>query len=89
MQVYRATNVETGEIIEGDAKYLAKKLGVVTKHIYNAVALQQKIRYVWFISTDKKQKVSGGKPNKITPDLLDKWDKVTEPFKKLSKKVRG
>ena len=89
MQIYRATNIETGEIIEGGARDIARKLGVVQKTIYNAVAMQQNVRFVWFISTDKKQKVSGGKPNKITPDLLDKWDKVTEPFKKLSKKVRG
>jgi len=88
MQVYRATNVETGEIIEGDAKYLAKKLGVVTKHIYNAVALQQKIRYVWFISTEKKPHKTEGKANRMTPKLLEEWDEATTPFKKASKKGR-
>ncbi len=90
MQIYRATNIETGEIIEGGARDLARKLGVVTKSVYNAVAMQQKIKYVWFISTEKSyRKANGkgnGKTNRITPQLLDEWEKVTEPFKKASKK---
>jgi len=86
MQIYRATHIETGEIIEGGARDLARKLGVVTKSIYNAVASQQNIKYVWFISTDKKQSKAEGKTNRITPQLLDEWEKATEPFKKASKK---
>ena len=85
MVVYRATNVETGEIIEGGARDVAKALGVVPKTIYNAVALQQKIRYVWFISADKKRSKASGNSTKITPQLLDEWEKVTEPYKKASK----
>lgn len=86
MQIYRATHIETGEIIEGGARDLAKKLGVVTKSIYNAVALQQKIKYVWFISTNAKQSKASGNTNRITPQLLDEWDAVAESFKKASKK---
>lgn len=90
MQIYRATNIETGEIIEGDAKDLAKKLGVVTKHIYNAVALQQKIKYVWFISTEKPcrnaNSNSNSKANRISPQLIEEWEQVIAPFKKASQK---
>jgi hypothetical protein len=92
MQIYRATHIETGEIIEGGARDLARKLGVVTKSIYNAVALQQKIKYVWFISTEKPYRKanskSNDKTNRVTPQLLDEWEKVTEPFKKASQKGR-
>jgi len=87
MQIYRATNIETGEIIEGGAKDIAKKLGVIPKTLYNAVAMQQNVRYVWFISTDKKVSKSGN-TNKITPQLIDDWERVTAPFKKASQKGR-
>lgn len=82
MVIYRATNIETGEIIEGGARDVAKALGVVPKSIYNAVALQQKIKYVWFISTNAKQSKTSADKNRITPQLLNEWDTVTETFKK-------
>lgn len=83
MQIYRATNIETGEIIEGGAKDLAKKLGVVTNAIYNAENLQQKVRFVWFISKGKAE----GKTNYNYPQaLLEEWDRVTEQFRKLRAK---
>ena len=92
MTVYKATNEETGEVIEGGARDLAKKLGVVTKSIYNAVALQQKIKYVWFISTEKPYRKanskSDDKTNRVTPQLLDEWERVTAPYKKASQKGR-
>ena len=85
--VYRATNIETGEIIEGGARDLARALGVAPRYIYNAVSNQQKVRFVWFISSEKKTK-----PKSVFSylplDIWDEWDRVTEPFKKLSAKVR-
>lgn len=85
MIIYRATNIETGEIIEGGARDLAKTLGVVPKSIYNAVPMQQKIKHVWFISVEKKAHKTGSKVNSITPKLLADWDEITTPYKKASK----
>jgi hypothetical protein len=85
--VYRATNIETGEVIEGGVRDLARTLGVVPKYLYNAVANQQKIRYVWFITSERKTKpkcISTHLPS----DVWDEWDRVTEPFKKLSEARR-
>ena len=86
MVVYRATNIETGEIIEGGARDLARKLGVAHGYIFNAVSRQQKVKCVWFISTEKKK-------DKIVTrnlqSLLEEWDVVTAPFKKLSAKAKG
>ena len=89
MVVYRATNIETGEIIEGGARDLARELGVVQNTIYNAVAMQQKIKYVWFVSTEKRNCKLESKANRMTPHLIEEWERVTAPFKKLSAKKRG
>ena len=86
MTVYKATNEETGEVIEGGARDVAKALGVVTKSIYNAACGNVKIRNVWFVTTNTKRSKASGNSNKITPKLLDEWEKVTEPYKKASQK---
>lgn len=86
MVVYRATNIETGEIIEGGARDLARELGVAPRYIYNAVSSQQKIKFVWFISSNTKKSKSNGQ---ITPQQLAEWERVTAPFKRLSAKKRG
>lgn len=85
MVVYRATNIETGEIIEGGARDLARKLGVVQNSIYNAVSTQQEIKFVWFISSERKTKP---KIVYMPSDIWDEWDRVTEPFKNAIAKAR-
>lgn len=86
MITYIATNIETGEIIEGGAKDIAKKLGVVTNAIYNAENLQQKVRFVWFISKGKRE---SERTYNFPTALLEEWDRVTAPFKKASARRRA
>lgn len=86
MTTYIATNIETGEIIEGGAKDIAKKLGVVTNAIYNAENMQQKVRFVWFISKGKR---ASKRTCDIPTALLGEWDMVTAQFKKASARRRA
>ena len=80
MTTYIAENIETGEVIEGCAKELAKKIGVAVGSIMNAVSTNNKVKRMWSISKN-------GTANKtlycIPMALQEEWDAVTAPFKKL------
>ena len=52
MTTYIAENIETGEVIEGCAKDLAKKIGIAQKSIFNAVSKKQRVRRMWYITKD-------------------------------------
>jgi hypothetical protein len=80
MTTYIAENIETGEIIEGCAKELAKKIGVAAGSIQNAASTKNKVRRTWLISKD-------GTVSKtlysIPIGTQEKWDRETAPYKEL------
>jgi hypothetical protein len=84
--IYRAENIDTGEVIEGCAKDLAKKIGVAQKYIFNAVSKKQRVRRMWYITKD-------GMADKtkycIPVTLVDEWDSVTAPYKALIASKHG
>ncbi len=85
MTTYIAENIDTGEIIEGGVRDVARKLGVVSNTIYNSVATKSKVRSEWLIS-----KKSDHEPTttRISQKQLDEWERVTAPFKKASARKR-
>jgi hypothetical protein len=88
MTVYRATNEETGESIEGGARDLARNLGVTTNSIYNAASDGFRVNSKWLIYREIKNINTETKCDRISPQLFEEWETVTEPFKKASKKGR-
>jgi hypothetical protein len=88
MTVYRATNEETGEVIEGGARDLARNLGVITNSIYNAASDGFRVNGKWLIYREVKNVDMETKCDRIPPQLFDEWERVTAPFKKASQKGR-
>lgn len=78
MTTYIAENIETGEVIEGGSRDIARKLGVVPNTICNAVSTKSKVRFVWIVKSRNLPK--------IPKELWEEWDRVTAPFKKLKNK---
>lgn len=86
MTLYKATNEETGEVIEGGSRDLAKIIGTTQKNIMNASYKNQKIRNVWNVAKCK----TDSKPSASIPvTLAEDWDSVTAPYKKLIARKRG
>lgn len=86
MLIYEATNLETGEVIEGDVKEIASQLNCTAGAVYNAASLRSLIHKTWEV--DKIHCDDGEKTYCHDQELLDEWDKVTEPFKKASRMLR-
>ena len=80
MTTYTAENIETGEIVEGAARDVARTLGVAHGYIMNAVSKGKKVKRVWYITKD-------GATNKtiysIPISTQEDWEKVTAPYKEL------
>lgn len=81
MTTYIAENIETGEVIEGGVRDIARKLGVVPNTICNAVSAKSKVKFVWVIT---KRVGINENPYKFPQALLDEWNLVTEKFRKAS-----
>ena len=80
MVIYKAENIETGEVISGDAKTLAKKIGVARMSILNAVSKKQRVRRMWYITNDNtayKSRYS------VPMSTQEDWDMITAPYKEL------
>ena len=81
MTVYKATNEETGEVVEGGSRDLAKIIGTTQKNVINASSEQRKIRNLWRIEKYK----TDSKPSASIPvTLAEEWDRFTAPYKALS-----
>lgn len=80
MVIYKAENIDTGEVISGDAKELAKKIGVARMSIVNAVSKQQKVRRAWYIT---KESTVNKTPYSVPMETQEKWDRETAPYKEL------
>lgn len=97
MIIYRATHDETGEIIEGDSKVIARQLKVVPTTI-NKIALKNgKVATHWKVQRigkmNKADYPNGDRPVSIVDKaqhiplaLCEEWDKVTAPFKVARRK---
>lgn len=85
MIIYIATNIETGDVIEGEAHEIAKRLNTSRNTIYNALSSKRKIHSIWVITKN----VAYDNPYRFPQVLLEEWDRVTEPFKHISKLRRA
>ena len=81
MTLYKATNVETGEVVEGGSRTLARHIGVIPCEVQKALKTKEKIKGVWAI---KCQNIYGE-----TRDIFKDWDRFTAPYKALSAIKRG
>lgn len=88
MTVYRAINEETGEVIEGGASDLARKLGVTRNCIYNASSKGYVVRDSWTVKCRNQQLDEETKADRLSPQNLEDWDRFTAPYKALSEKKR-
>lgn len=84
---YKATNIIDGEVLEGSVAYLARKLKVSIDRIYQASSSATVVAEMWEVSkeTSECEPSSGSKYN-FPYDLLQEWDRVTKPFKVLSRR---
>jgi len=90
--VYELTNVKTGEKFVGTYIDISNRLGVSRGYISQREAEGGRICLDWKIEkVDKKMIVEKPNNHSIPYSLQEEWDKVTEPFKKLSirKKNKG
>lgn len=88
MTVYRATNEETGEVIEGGARDLARTLGVSTNSIYNAASDGFRVRGEWIIYRNIQKPEIESKCDRLTIKNLEDWERYTAPYKALSEKKK-
>jgi hypothetical protein len=86
MTVYRAENIGTGEVIEGCAKDLAKKIGVAQKYILNASSNGRRVKRTWYITKDS---VANKTHYSVPMSLQEEWDAVTAPYKAVIARKRG
>lgn len=84
---YSAINLETGEEIRGTSTELAKFFNTKTRNI-NKYALEGlKLHGVWQIKKETDEGIyEESKMYRISEDILAEWDRVTEPFKRASRK---
>lgn len=89
VNVYKATNVYSGETIEGTAVEVAEKLGVTATTVRISCKNEAYIKKAWTVAVIGTNR-SGSANMYATPtDLFNAWDEVTAPFKALSKKARA
>ena len=86
MTVYKATNEETGEVIDGGSRDLAKIIGTTQKNVMNASYQNSKIRNLWSIT---KHKTPSRSNNIIPVALAEDWDRFTAPYKALIASKHG
>lgn len=77
---YRATNIKTGEVIDGSVWELADGIGVADKTIYSACQKNTLILHKWKVEVIRDI-FEVKKHNHIPPELLEEWDKVTEVWR--------
>lgn len=80
MTIYIAENIETGEIIEGGARELAKELGVAHGYIMNAVSKGQKVKREWYITKDN---TANKTLYSVPMSTQEDWNIITAPYKEL------
>lgn len=78
MITYIATNMETGEVIEGNIKDVSGRLEIAQHTAYNAASQRTLIHKVWLIT---KHGMKNDLKNNFSQDLLKEWDNVTALFK--------
>lgn len=88
VNTYRATNIYTGEAVEGGAKEVAEILGVSDTSIRKACKCGTEVKKAWTVEIIDTSR-SGSANEYATPmELWNEWDFITAPFKELSRKVR-
>lgn len=85
MVIYKAENLVTGEVIEGGARDLAKVFGMTINAIYNAVSNEGCVKKGWIVYKENMVKDNA---YRLPQELLEEWDRVTAPFKRLNRKKR-
>lgn len=84
INIYRATNQETGKEIEGTAKELAEPIGCVPSTV-NKKALEKGSVYGWKVVVVENSKQPKSCSEKgFTKSQLQEWDEVTSLFRRKS-----
>jgi hypothetical protein len=85
MKHYKATNLKTGEVIQGSAREIFQKTGIITNYLYKYAQSGTVYMETWrFEPLSEKKKIAKGN----TMNLLDcqKWDWTTKIFKEASER---
>ena len=80
---YVARNVIDGETYKGSAAELAKRLRVTTTRIYHASSNMTLIFGMWEV---EKVQETGEEKSYSRVAFMEEWDRVTTPFKVLSRR---
>lgn len=78
--IYRATNIETGEVIEGCASELSDRLGLKINNFYNYIERESKAKGVWVL--DYAERPQSKQIDSHLTILLKEWDELTGPVRK-------
>ena len=84
--IYRATNQEIGQEIEGTAKELAAVIGCNPSTV-NKRALENGSVYGWKVAKTKKmesKQQNACSDNGFTKSLLREWEEITSQFRRKS-----
>lgn len=88
--VYEVENIKTGEKFVGIGEELAERLGVTRAYISKQWSEGGLVRNEWKVRKLDEKVIAGKSNNGSIPyPLQEEWDRVTAPFKELSKKVKG
>lgn len=89
MKHYKAINLKTGEVIQGSAREIFQKTGIITNYLYKYAQSGSVYMETWkFEPLSEKQNPAEGGDFNNTMNLLDcqKWDWTTKIFKEVSER---
>ena len=83
--IYKATHIETGEVIEGTASELAERLEIKLKNFYCYIDRETKAKGVWAIERLDNQQEKQCTSKTLFKTLVE-WDELTGPVREYIKR---
>lgn len=83
---YKISNVNTGEVLRGEATELAERVGLTVKGFYNAYYCQVRAKGVWEIELIEKAEKETSK--NYSNEQLEMWDAVTAKLRRSGCNLR-
>lgn len=77
--IYKATNTETGEVIEGFAQDLAERIGINVSNFYSYMKRERKVNGIWKIEHAEQQPKKQVSTSMMLK--LNEWDALTGPIR--------
>ena len=84
--IYEVTNANTGEKVVGVGLEIADKFGVTRSYVSNVEIEGKRLKEHWIVKRVGYEFDNVMEKGGIPTVLLDEFDRITEPFKKLSEK---